>query len=85
MTVDAKVREAEMEVSRDEAFSKWLSAPMTRMGMAAIPAGDHQDALKLLLRSAFDTGSGHGVGEVLKDMLTAIVKSPRDDRDPFRR
>lgn len=29
-----KAREAEMEASKDEYFSKWLVAPMTRMGLA---------------------------------------------------
>lgn len=77
MAVKEKTPEQE-EAEKTTAFEKWLSAPMTRMGMATIPAGEHQDALRLLLRSAFDAGHSSGVGNVLVHVIGAMLA--RDDK-----
>ena len=79
MAIAEKTKEQEA-TEKTEAFDAWLAAPMTRMGMAAIPAGEHQDALKLLLRSAFDAGSNQGAGNILGHLLKSMFDK-QDKRD----
>jgi hypothetical protein len=75
-------REARNEQRLNSSFEKWLSQPMTRMGISMIPAGDRDDALRFLLRSAFDAGADTGAGNVAGEMASAILESMmKKDKD----
>jgi hypothetical protein len=67
-------RKAKTEASHNTAFDKWLGNPMTRMGMSMIPAADKDDAVRLLLRSAFDAGCDAGAGSTAGDFMGAILE-----------
>lgn len=75
--IDRKVRQQQ---NSDSAFDKWLSDPMTRMGISAIPAGERDDALRLLLRSAFNAGVESGAGNTAGEFLTAILDGILKDK-----
>jgi hypothetical protein len=79
VTQEETQREAEHRANQDRAFNRFLSDPMTRMGMSMIPPGEHPDALKLLLRSAFDAGAGAGVSSMMIGLMGAMIKR-RDEK-----
>lgn len=66
-------REQRFKDAADKRFQEWLAEPMTRMGLSMIPAGEKEDALRLLLRAAFDAGRGMGQGAVMVEMLEALI------------
>lgn len=82
MQLETKEREAKKEFAMNSAFDKWLAEPMTRMGLSMIPKADKDDAVKLLLRSAFDAGaaagSGNTAGEFIGAMLDGLMKSKKE-------
>lgn len=59
------------------AFEKWMNEPLVRMGLSTIPAGEHQDALQMILRSAFDAGHTSGQGTMAGTFLEAILVGER--------
>jgi len=67
-------REQERQKARKTAFEKWLEEPMVRLGMSMIPAGEKDDALKMLLQSAFDSGFNTGGGVMALEMLHMAMK-----------
>jgi hypothetical protein len=77
MNDDLQRRELKFESDRKRAFEKWLDDPMVRLGLSLIPAGEHQDALQMLLRSAFEAGSGQGVSSVVATMVEGMIKKDR--------
>jgi len=66
--------ERRAEVQKKDAFTKWQDEPMVRMGLSMIPSGDHQDALKMLLQSAFNAGFSAGSGNMLSTVVEALIK-----------
>lgn len=56
-----------------ERFEEWMNTPMVRLVISTIPPGDTPDALKTLLRSAFDAGSSCGEASVLSEIVSGIV------------
>jgi len=75
---EAKALEARNNGKKDEAFDVWMSDPLTRMALSMIPGGEHPEALRMLLRSAFDRGFAVGAGEILGDLLGRILS--KEDR-----
>ena len=70
---------AQMENDKTTAFDRWISEPLVRMSISMIPAGEHKDAFKMLLRSAFDAGHGAGQGAMAGTFLEAMLsKRPPD-------
>ena len=53
-----------------------------RMGMSMIPAGEHSDALKMLLRSAFDAGFDAGGADVGITLITAMLDKRAESKLP---
>lgn len=82
MLMTEQARKAKTEQSHNAAFDKWLSNPMTRMGVSMIPAGDKDDALRLLLRSAFDAGTEAGSGSTAGEFLNVILDGMLKDKKP---
>lgn len=76
--IDASQRKT--ETRKKAAFDKWLNEPMVRMGMSMIPAGDREDALRMLLQSAFEAGCCCGAGDVTSQMVESILTRKPDDR-----
>ena len=66
--------ERRAEAQKKDALTKWQDEPMVRMGLSMIPPGDHQDALKMLLHSAFNAGFAAGSGNMLSTVVEAIIK-----------
>lgn len=66
---------------KDKSFTEFMEKAETKMILSLVPAGDHPDAVKTLLRAAFDSGSNHGAGDLLGDVLGAMLKAPRRDED----
>ena len=63
------------EIQKKESFAKWMDEPMVRMGLSMVPMGDHEDALKMLLQSAFIAGFGAGSGSMLASVVEGLLKS----------
>lgn len=79
---EAKALEARNDAKKDQAFDIWMRDPLTRMALSMVPGGEHPEALRMLLRSAFDRGFGVGVGEILGDVLERIIAGKKDERRP---
>lgn len=62
-------------------FNEWMAEPMTRFAMASIPAGDHQDALAMLLRAAFESGVGLGQVETAISLAEGLMNHRRKNGD----
>jgi hypothetical protein len=73
MNTQDESRLQRLKATNDEAFNRWLAEPLTRMGLSMVPAGDKDDTLRLLLRSAFDAGVGCGQGGFAVEMLTSMM------------
>lgn len=59
------------------AFERWLAEPAVRLGMSLIPPGDHHDALKLLMESAFMAGAAVGGSAFVAELAERIMESDR--------
>jgi hypothetical protein len=79
---EVKALEAQNEAKKNQTFEAWMSEPMTRMALSMIPAGEHPDTLRVLLRTAFDRGFAVGVGEILTDVLGKILRRKEGERRP---
>lgn len=77
---DRKVREAS---EKSAAFDKWMNEPLVRMSISTIPAGEHKDALQMVLRSAFEAGFTTGQGTMAGQFLEAIIMSDRKRDKPI--
>lgn len=78
-SVKAEERAAAEAKQKDQAFMRWLDAPMTRFGYGLASKGD-ADAMRLLLRSAFDAGHLSGGGQVAAGLLEAVVRGMEKGR-----
>jgi hypothetical protein len=81
MAITEIEREAKKQAQINSSFEKWLANPMTRMGMSMIPKSENDDAVRLLLRSAFDAGADAGAGSTAGDFLGAIMESMMKKKD----
>ncbi len=80
-TMDSQAKKQRETTEKNAAFEKWMSDPLVRMSLSMIPAGEHQDALQVLLRSAFDAGHAAGGGAMAGTFLEAILsKDMKRDR-----
>lgn len=66
---------------KEKNFAEFMQKAETKLILSLVPAGDNPDAVKTLLRAAFDAGSNHGAGEIVGDLLGAMLKD-RPKRDP---
>lgn len=70
-----------IEAARDAAWQGFMAQPMTRLAMSLVPAGDHRDALPLVLRAAFDAGFYSGEAAFGLEVLTKFLdRKPGDQR-----
>jgi hypothetical protein len=67
--MDRDAINARSAARRDRSFADWLGSPMVKLGISLIPPGDHHDALKLLLRSAFDAGDSCGFSSMVEELM----------------
>lgn len=79
MDAEMEVQERKNEARSKAEFDKWLDEPMVRLGLSMIPAGENADALRMLLRSAFDAGVKVGSGNMAMSFLEAVLKKPPTD------
>lgn len=78
----AQEMERKTAARKKESFERWLNEPMVRMGMSMIPQGEHSDALKMLLQSAFEAGHASGGADIGITMLTAILDKKSKELPP---
>ena len=69
--------DAKTVTGKKDGFAKFLEDPMVRMGMSMIPPGDKQEALSMLLQSAFNCGYDHGAAMVAVSMVEALLKDKK--------
>lgn len=81
--IETPEAKAEKAVKKDQHFTEFLERAESKLMLSLIPASDNPDAVKTLLRSAFDAGSAHGSGEILVEMVGALLKAPRRDEPKF--
>jgi hypothetical protein len=81
LTYDAKRQEREKQTAENAAvsFQKWLARPETKLLLSMVPQAENQDAVSVILRSAFDAGSNFGQGDALGLMVEALLKAPPKD------
>lgn len=58
---------------KTKGFHDFLEQPLVRMALATIPAGDHQDNLRMLLEAAHSAGFGAGQVDVIRDLTSAAL------------
>jgi hypothetical protein len=79
---DMKTREtkdAEYEAKKVAGFQRFMAKPETKLMVSMIPPAEQQpEALETLLRIAFDAGHNAGTGDVVGEMLVAMLKAPKD-------
>ncbi len=81
MSIDPQIAEQKTTARKKAGFDKWRDEPMVRMGISMIPAGDRQDALLMLLQSAFDAGFSNGSSDILGHLIEGILsRRPEDKR-----
>jgi hypothetical protein len=75
-SVEDELRGAVAQARKDvaEHFEEWLDSPLVRLTISTIPAGDNKDALKALLRSAFESGFGFGAVKVVTKIAEMMPK-----------
>jgi hypothetical protein len=78
MTTESMANDRARECQK-QAFDKWFGEPMVRLGLSLIPPGDHKDALRLLLQSAFDAGYEQGGGQAVVSLMQAMTKKPQPE------
>lgn len=76
MTTETAERKAEKHAKKEESFNQFLERAETKLMLSLIPPSDNPDAVKVLLRSAFEAGSSHGGGEIVGDLIGAMLKGP---------
>jgi hypothetical protein len=67
--IDRDAVNARSAARRDKSFADWLGSPMVKLGISLIPAGEHHDALRLLLRAAFDAGDSCGFASMVEELM----------------
>jgi hypothetical protein len=67
------------QADRKRSFAEWMEQPFVRFTISQIPSGEasQQEALKILLQSAFDAGHSAGQGVVLMSMVEHIFADKR--------
>jgi hypothetical protein len=76
--LDAKVVEMQQRSAScmNEAFDSWLDMPLTRLATAMVPPSkDSPEVLKLLLKSAFDSGFKAGGSSMLNEVIATLAGS----------
>lgn len=71
---DIKGFEERTNAAKERNFTTWMNDPMTRLGLSLIPGGENADALRLLLRSAFEAGVITGQGGMAIEVLGHMMK-----------
>jgi hypothetical protein len=74
---DQASREARLKEVANRAFTGWLQQPLVKMTLATLPPSDNPDALRELLRAAFDAGTAAGQTGMAIEMIQAMVDSER--------
>lgn len=69
--------DAERKASQEKSFSDFMAKPETKLVISMIPASQQPEAMTTILRSAFDAGHSAGIGVMLVEMLTAMLKGPK--------
>lgn len=72
--VSGPIREAQAE----KGFNAFMENPMTKLVLSLIPAAENPDAVKTLLRQAFESGINTGECVILESFLKHVIK--KDDR-----
>ena len=72
-----EARKQREKTEKNFAFEKWMNEPLVRMSVSTIPAGEHKDALQMILRSAFDAGHDSGQSATAGMFLEAILTGER--------
>ena len=67
-------RSVRWKKAHDERFIQWLGEPTTKLLTSLIPSSENPDALKTVLRSAFDSGVGSGQSEILIELMGSMMK-----------
>jgi len=80
MTTLTKPTDAEKMEAKDSAFSKFLDLQTTKFMLSFIPEGREADAVKVILRSAFDAGYDCGGGACAADFLHTIMAASEKRR-----
>lgn len=72
MEADNARRSARTAEAKEKGFKNFLASPLVRIGLASIPAGEHQDNLRMLLQAAFESGFGSGQGDIVIDIFETM-------------
>lgn len=73
-------RTRKLKEMEERGFSEWLTQPTSRLLISTIPAGEHQETLMTILRSAFDAGKNIGSAGIALLLLEGML----DKRPPLR-
>lgn len=74
---DSEAELLKMRERADDAFNDFISAPTTKVLLTLIPPSDHPEAVKTLLRSAFDCGNMTGHMSVMLPLMETIMKKDK--------
>lgn len=70
----------EWDAVRDDDFESWIGDPLTRITLSLIPQGENADALKVLVRAAFNAGFRSGTGTAMASMARRILDARKGER-----
>lgn len=80
MDMKSDISESAQKKVRDEEFAKFLDDPTTKFILSFVPEGRDADAVKTILRAAFDKGFSCGGGFFVADLLKHMTAAERDRR-----
>ena len=68
------------EKAKRDAFSAIFEAPLVKMALAQIPAGDNPDCLRCLMEEVFNKGFLAGQGDIALRLLSSMREREQQDR-----
>lgn len=67
-------REQKTKEGQQRAFQNFIGLPETKLMISMVPEATPKESLETLLQSAFIHGHSAGQGEILMEMVSAMLK-----------
>ena len=78
MNQEAQRLERESENKKKDGFQKFLQEPLTKLSIAQIPGDEHQEILRALLESCYNSGFASGQADVGVALISLMLKDSKD-------
>lgn len=70
-------KEARSRAREEKEFNNFMTKPETKLMLSLVPPSENPDVMQTLLRAAFKAGVNAGAGDILGDLLEAVLKKDK--------